>query len=429
MVAIPFIYFGLLLIFNTRRNGFFNIGTYILILYTFISFMSIILVSGNYYDWSVRDYPMQPYAPVLYIILLSICIFPFLRKMPKIDPRLSPKAEKLLDYMTYGYFIIFCIILAVSLTRIQEVLTSNALAEIRNEQYEGDSEAFYNHLHGLPRYICALCQVLAPSANVMTLITMYNIAFRKKSILYNVMGILGSMSMMLIAINIVDRSNFIYWILFLGLALFIFFPYFNKKKKFFVTIIAAIILTTILIYFMAVTDDRFGDRTQGTSGGLISYAGQSFINFCNFIEYVRPAYSLCEIFPLITFLMGGPGYFVVADTVQSDVSLFIPVFSTFLGYIYSISGGLVLVLFVVVYNRISNYLVTKVKKDFTLGGLIRLWAASLVVVLGLFGYYYSFANCTIALILWIIVSFKFIPAKNKRIRKVKNTDVASPLID
>ena len=121
MVAIPFIYFGLLLIFNTKRNGFFNIGTYILILYTLISFMSVILVSGNYYDWSVRDYPMQPYAPVLYITLLSICISPFLRKMPKIDPRLSPKAEKLLDYMTYGYFIIFCIILAVSLTRIQEV--------------------------------------------------------------------------------------------------------------------------------------------------------------------------------------------------------------------------------------------------------------------------------------------------------------------
>jgi oligosaccharide repeat unit polymerase len=416
MVAIPFIYFGLLLIFNTKRNGFFNIGTYILILYTFISFMSIILVSGNYYDWSVRDYPMQPYAPVLYITLLSICIFPFLRKMPKIDPRLSPKAEKLLDYMTYGYFIIFCIILAVSLTRIQEVLTSNALAEIRNEQYTGDAEAFYNHLQGIPRYICAICQILAPSANIMTLITMYNLAFRKKGFFYNVMGLLGSMSMLLVAINIADRSNFVYWVLFLGLSIFIFYPYLSKKKKLTVTIVVSIVLIAIFSYFMAVTSDRFEDRTEGTEGGLISYAGQSFINFCNFIEYVRPANSLCELFPLTTFLLGGAGYFEVAETVQSDVSLFIPVFSTFLGYIYSISGGLVLAVFILFYNRVTNYFITAARKKLTLGPIVRIWALSLVVVLGLFGYYYSFANCTIALIVWFIISYILTPPESKKKR-------------
>lgn len=417
MVAIPFIYFGLLLIFNTKRNGFFNIGTYILILYTLISFMSVILVSGNYYDWSVRDYPMQPYAPVLYITLLSICISPFLRKMPKIDPRLSPKAEKLLDYMTYGYFIIFLIILAVSITRLQEVLTSNALAEIRNEQYLGETPPFYEHLSGLPRYICAMCQILAPSGNIMTIITLYTIAFRKKSILYIIMGLLGSMSQLIVAINIADRSNFAYWIIMMGLSIVIFYPYFSRKKKFGVSILIISVLAIILTYFMAVTTSRFGDRTEGTEGGMISYAGQSFINFCNFIEYIYPGDSLCELFPFISMLLGVPGYFEVADSVQSEVSMFIPVFSTFLGYIYSISGGTVMVLFALIYNRISVWVFKSDKRSMNLGQLIRIWAVSLVVVLGLFVYYYSFSNFTIALAIWIIISFMLVPME--KIKKNK----------
>jgi hypothetical protein len=412
MIYLPFIYFGVLMLTNIRKNGIFNIGTYIVALYALISFMSIVLAQGGYYDWSVRDYPIQPYAPILYVILLSACIFPYLKKLPRLSPYLSRRGEKLLDILTVGYFVIFCIVLVVSLTRIQEIMTSNALAEIRNEQYTGDAVAFYDHLHGIPRYVCAMCQILAPSANVMTLLTMYSIAFRKKSVLYNLMGITGSMTMLLIAVNIADRSNFVYWMLFMGLALFIFFPYLSRGKRIGVSAVVAAVLGLILVYFMAVTNDRFEDRADGAEGGLISYAGQSFINFCNFIEYVRPAYSLCEIFPLITMLTGGPGYFEVADTVQSDVSLYIPVFSTFLGYIYSISGGVVMILFVVLYNRISVWLFRKVRKSITLGGLLRIWAGSLVLVLGLFGYYYSFANCTIALIIWIWLSFMLEPGRN-----------------
>jgi len=412
MIYLPFIYFGVLMLTNIRKNGIFNIGTYIVALYALISFMSIVLAQGGYYDWSVRDYPIQPYAPILYVILLSACIFPYLKKLPRLSPYISRHGEKLLDILTVGYFVIFCIVLVVSLTRIQEIMTSNALAEIRNEQYTGDAVAFYDHLHGIPRYVCAICQILAPSANVMTLLTMYSIAFRKKSVLYNLMGITGSMTMLLIAVNIADRSNFVYWMLFMGLALFIFFPYLSRGKRIGVSAVVAAVLGLILVYFMAVTNDRFEDRADVAEGGLISYAGQSFINFCNFIEYVRPAYSLCEIFPLITMLTGGPGYFEVADTVQSDVSLYIPVFSTFLEYFYSISGRVVMILFVVLYNRISVWLFRKVRKSITLGGLLRIWAGSLVLVLGLFGYYYSFANCTIALIIWIWLSFMLEPGRN-----------------
>lgn len=52
-----------------------------------------------------------------------------------------------------------------------------------------------------------------------------------------------------------------------------------------------------------------------------------------------------------------------------------------------------------------------------LGQLIRIWAVSLVVVLGLFVYYYSFSNFTIALVIWIIISFMLVPME--KIKKNK----------
>lgn len=415
MIALPFIFFGILFIKSLRRNGMFNIGTYMLFLFTFISMMSIILDACDYYTRFCKNLSIDVFPALLYCVLLLICLAPYnFNRFPRISPFVSNKTGRILDYMTYFYFAIFCIILFVSLTRIEQVLASNSLAEIRNEHYTGTTESFYNHLSGLSRYICAICSILAPSGTIMTLILFYNLAFRNKKILFHIMTLLGSTSQLLIAINIADRSNFAYWILLIGLAVAIFYPYLSSKKKWGIAIMLSLLLILMVSYLAEVTVSRFGERTGGTSGGLVSYLGQSYINFCNFISYLKPADSLCEIFPFITALTGGEGYFDVAAKVESDHNLAVSVFSTFLGYIYSISGGFVLLIYVLFYNRISTYVMTRRRYLLELGDLIRIWAASLVIVLGLFCYYYSFMNCTIALIIWCVLSSIINPSYSLR---------------
>lgn len=418
MIAIPFVYFGCLLIWSLRRNGLFCIGTYILLLYTIISFMSILLDINNFYaPFTCHDLPISPIASILYCMLLTICMAPFILNKPAtILPFTSKKSGKILDCLTYFYFSIFIIILTVSLSRIQLILTSNQLADIRGEQYRGETESFYNHLSGLPRYICALCSVLAPSGYIMTLIFMYNIAFRHKGILFNILTLLGSFSQLLIAINIVDRSNFAYWFLLIGLGFFIFFPYFSKKAKVGSLIFIILIAFAFISYIIAVTESRFDMRADGAIGGVINYLGQSYINFCHFIDYIDPANSLCEIFPFITNLLGGDHYFTVAEKVYNNNNgIFgIAVFSTFLGLIYSVSGGLVLACFVIFYNRISSHFINKTSKFIELSDLIREWALSLVIILGLFGYFYGFMNCTIALIIWFVLSYVINPSRSIR---------------
>lgn len=421
MIAIPFVFFSILTVRSLNRNGFFNIGTYIVILYTIISFMSILLDVGDYYTGSCIKLPIDIVPASLYCILLYICIVPYTKnRFPVISPYVSRRTGKIIDLMTYIYFTIFCIIFIVSLTRIQYVITSNALADIRNEQYTGDTVSFYNYLSGLPRYICALCSVLAPSGTIMTLMFMYNIAFRKKSVIFNIMTLCGSFSQLLIAINIADRSNFAYWILQIGVGFIIFYPYFSKKTRYWITIFISAILVGLILYLTAVTVSRFGSREGGSTGGLINYLGQSFINFCNFIDYITPAYSLCEIFPFLNNLLGGEGYFDTANKVHTLHNIRVTVFSSFIGYIYSISGGVVLVLFVFLYNRFSCWAMRNHPRMLELGDIIRIWALSLVLILGLFGYYYSFMNCTIAFVCWMIISSLVNPsAKQRKIHYLK----------
>lgn len=416
MIAIPFIVFGSLFVWTWRRQGFFSIGTYIMLLYTIISLMSIFLDANNFYAHSCKKLQIELFPPLLYCFLLIVCFYPYItKKLPRISPYVSPGSGRWLDVMTYGYFAIFCIILYVSLTRIEDVVLSNSLAEIRNEQYTGETVSFYDHLLGFPRYLCAACSILAPSGYVMTLIFLFNVAFRKKSVLFHIMTLCGSLSQLLIAINIADRSNFAYWILLMGLGICILFPYFSRKAKVGTVVLLSCLVSVILVYFMAVTISRFDDRSGGTIGGIVTYSGQSYINFCNFISYVQPEDSLCEIFPLTTRLAGGESYFEVASKVRSTYNLNISVFSTFLGYIYSISGGLVMTLFVLFYNRVSSFVLNHRKQLLELGDLVRIWAASLVLVLGLFSYFFSFAYCTIALIIWIFLSYRLNP--NRRTRR------------
>lgn len=406
MVGIPFALFLGLFIWCWRKNGLCTPGSYILLLYLLISLFSIILDINNYYAASCKNMGLEFFPTLLYCILLTICIYPYITHgFSNFNPFISKRADKILRFLTYFYAGIFCIILMVSLTRLQYVLTSNALAEIRNEQYTGETVSFYDHLSGLPRYVCALCSIFAPSGYIMTLIFFYNIAFKKRSLSFNILTILGSMSQLLIAVNIADRSNFAYWFLLIGLGLSFFYVHLTKKQKLYTSVFLSSIAFLFLSYFIAVSISRFENRSGGTEGGLVLYAGQSFINFCNFISYIDPGDSLCEIFPFINKLTGGEGYFDVAYRVETTNhnKMMISVFSTFLGYIYSISGGLVLIMYVLFYNRISS-IVTRNRKEFFLGDIIRIWVFSLVLVLGLFGYFYSFANNTLALVLWLTIA-------------------------
>lgn len=407
MIALPFIYFGIWSIMSWKKRGL-DIATYILLIYTVTSFFAIVIDVGNFYDVrTCKNLGLGIIAPILYCLLLTLCISPFYKCRFKLSSPFKPiKNTKWFTTIVYGYFIIFLIVFTVSFTRINEVLVSN-LAEVRNEQYIGETESFYNHLSGMPRYICAMCQILSPSSYIMILFFFYSLSFLNKSKLFNAITIISSATPLLISINIADRSQFFYWVLCLLFCYILFRNHIQQGNKGFIKIVLICLLSLILTYFFMITTSRFSERETGTSGGIILYAGQSYINFCNFINYLRHDYhSLCVIFPFTNqFILDGDGYFAICSKVEMATNMQISVFSTFLGLIYSITGFIPMLLYVFVYRFIAIIFLGKYSSDnvITMNRLIKIFIVALVPVLGLFGHFYMGSSATVALVVWLIM--------------------------
>lgn len=405
MIALPFVYFSFLLYVSMKKNGL-TVGSYIILLFLISSLCSVLVDILNLYTDSCLEQELGIFAPFLYISTLSFLIWPFYKfQINKISIPKKVTITKI-KFVVCLYLVMFFIVLLVSLTRITEVITSNALASIRYELYSGDTISFYDHLSGYKRYICAICNIISPSAFIMILIFVYLVTFVKKHYFLKVCAILSSFTPLLISINIADRSQYFYWVAMLGFSIVLFRPFMEVRSKQFLYTIISIFLVLIISYFTAVTISRFGERDGGASGGIIVYAGQSYVNFCMFINKLVPPISVNIIFPIITqLILGGDSYFAIANQLENAQNIYVCVFPSFLGIIYSVSGGIVTTLFCLFYRWVSSVIIGKsCNRKLGINNLIIIWIIAIVPVIGVMTYFYLNSGGTIALIIWFLLS-------------------------
>jgi len=412
MIVLPFVLFFIWFVVVFKKQGF-TVGSYILLLYCVISLCSIVVDWFDYYDASCTKLPLGVHAPLLYCILISFCVYPFTRIHFQNIKVLQGRSLQFFDIVVYFYFTIFLIVLLVSFEKINELLmTDNELlmsnlVVIRGELYSGTAESFYNHLTGFPRYVSAICNILSPSSFVMILFFMYSMAFLHKPALFNIIALCGSFTPLLVSINIVDRSQFLYWLLLLGLSFSLFYKFFSKKAKTGLIIHLSVVIGAILLFFSVVTIARFGERENGLLGGLFLYAGQSYINFCNFINYLQPAFAFYINFPFINdYIFHEPSYFEISARLNQASPVMVNVFSTFLGIIYSMSGLIVMILYVLVYRFATDYFLRRhIVRMYGFERLMVLWILASVPTLGLFGHFYMSSSATIAIVCWLFIGF------------------------
>lgn len=409
MIYLPFIYFFIWMIRSYRKFGI-SIGSYILSMVTLSSFCAILIDANDLYvSHSCPKVELGFFSPILYLILMTASIFPFY-KMGKlsIKSNIPIKVEKWLSYLIFFYFSIFLIVLLVSLTRINEILFYESLREVRNAQYTGEAESFYNDLRGIPRYICAICSILSPTSYIMLLVFGYMMAFSKKSIYLCIIALVSSMTPLLISINIADRSGYFYWMALAGFAVVTFLPHYPSRRKKILFILMGIVFVLAITYFMMVTISRFDERADGTSGGLIMYTGQSYINFCRFFNTLNTPNSIRLFTPsLNSFVFHDGGYFYQASLVSSLNHTPIAVFPTFIGIIYSVCGPFVLLLFFIVYLRYANRISFMCRLcDLSFSQLCKLWTIGVIPVVGIITYFYITTDIPLLLWLCFVVLFR-----------------------
>lgn len=300
MIYVPFVFFLLLAIIIIKQRGL-DASAYISLLYAISAFFSILY----YNDGATALYKdaCTFFPTVIYCGLISLAILPVYKFNTANLQRITMPNTVAIKGLTYLYFTIFVVLLFAYLDDLIFIFTFDDFAELRDDISDG--ETFITQYGGLLGFILLIFNILATISFVMIPVFFMMVLSKQKWWL-QIMAILGSLPIVIIGMLGIDRSKSFYWVIILGLSLVIFWRHLGQKTKKIVTVLVSLLLLGVLSYFGSVTSDRFEDADSGVEGGVVSYAGQTYVNFCYFFENFNngETFGTKQLFPAIhTFVL------------------------------------------------------------------------------------------------------------------------------
>lgn len=417
MLYIPFIFFSFLLYKIIKKNGF-DVSACITSMYVVISFFSIILGHDDH------EYPYGNYSKVeisfiptfVYCSTIGLCIYPFYKYNSNQERTLKKiRDTRFLDVIVYGYLFVFIFLIAVFWKDILFRIAFGDLGELRNMQYAGQLSNALDTKGGIIRVIGGLFTVIGDGAYFLIPCFFYSLSTLRKSRLYMFFILLGSLTPVILGFIGIDRSKTAFWICLFILSFFMFRKYLvTKEQKKILMQMFAVVGSFLLFYLAAVTISRFGERDEGTSGGLLVYLGQPFINFCNIWDNIDTNhFFFSRALPLTTFaLYGSSGTEELVDYIISSYSrsgLHLNVFFTFIGMFLVDMGHfaaiIVPILLFLIINKVTESF--RPKKFVTLSSMIVLFAFATILQCGIVTYFYTVVGRALSFWFFIFYSRRF----------------------
>lgn len=408
MVAVPFIYFLFLLIYVLKKKKRFDISAYLISIYLISAFFSILIDVFDYRSLDTSNYQISVLPTIMYCTLLTMVFYPFI-KMKRINMDMYYNKEpKLFNFISYFYIVIFLLFLFFSLDIIKMIFIDGDFAALRRmiSLGEGDELSIFSRVNSAFKYFFVVFGIFGSLSFIMLIFYFYSICFLKKPKWFNTLLLISSTTIVLLGIMGIDRSKITYWLIVYGFCFILFKDYLTKKSKKNLYIVSGVLISFLIFYFMSVTNSRFGERDTGTSGGMITYAGQSFINFCFFFDkHPYNGFSLQKVLPLFNKLFVNDGINSSVElnslmSMQSGVEH--GIFNTFIGDISMASINFIGIIYVILYFFISNYIVKYLNKDFY--GLLLIFLLITIPMLGLFVHFYADFSRMIVFITFVIYS-------------------------
>lgn len=408
MVAVPFIYFLFLLIYVLKKKKRFDISAYLISIYLISAFFSILIDVFDYRSLDTSNYQISVLPTIMYCTLLTMVFYPFI-KMKRINMDMYYNKEpKLFNFISYFYIVIFLLFLFFSLDIIKMIFIDGDFAALRRmiSLGEGDELSIFSRVNSSFKYIFVVFGIFGSLSFVMLIFYFYSICFLKKSKWFNTLLLISSTTIVLLGVIGIDRSKVIYWLIVYGFCFILFKDYLTKNSKKNLYIVSGILISFFIFYFISVSNSRFSESDSGTSGGMITYAGQSFINFCFFFDkHPYNGFSLQKVLPLFNKLFVNDGINSSVElnslmSMQSGVEH--GIFNTFIGDISMASINFIGIIYVILYFFISNYIVKYLNKDFY--GLLLIFLLITIPMLGLFVHFYADFGRMIVFITFVIYS-------------------------
>lgn len=427
MVAVPFIYFIVLFyIFYRRASYKIDIACFIIIIYGVSSFFSILVDIFHLRSYDNWNYEVSFLPTIAYLGLITLGVLPF-TKVPSVSIHHISKLknDKILRVVAWVAFLFFILDLWMNIATLIRILSGD-LAEIRELVYKGEIEGGW--LGKIPSKLLRIPFILLNFSTgsfwIFIFLGFYSRYIQRMPKYYLLLYLGASLKYVVGSLLLAGRSAVAYWVLGFALCYLLFRPFFNKEEKKRLWLSVAPFVLLGFVYLSTVTGGRFGDGVSsgisGTQSSLISYFGQSYINFCYFWEtFESPVFYWQDVFPFLGELLGvsiNGGTAVNADL--SDITgIQIGVFYTYIGNIQIATNKTVAIMYcLVLFFLASLSIKKKIKKCANIFDCYLYLLFSSVMVLGVFTSFYMTAQMTFSAILFVFI-LKHISTKKNLLYK------------
>ena len=400
MIAVPFIYFTFLAIYLMRKNGGIDISSFLVLIYAFSAFCSIMLDLLDLYNINgvYEKTGISPLATLCYCTLITLAVLPFRHIQSSKIKDIDLQKEWIVDTLSWILIITFLTTVISSFSTMDTVLHSD-LRDVREDVYSNSDEL---KLTGFQWFLALPEALFSQFSPVAIFLYFTNVTKGRKSTLFNWLLLLASLTPVVKAVLIAGRTQPIYWFLAFS-ALYIFFrPIMSKEQRHKALMPFTIVGLVVGLFIAAVTIARFAAidiaNDSGTFDSLLTYSGQSFVNFNYFFcNYQVHDIHLDRIFPLTNYFIWHPGWNLedYRDTIWSYSGLNIGVFFTFLGDLLIDLGHIGMIVYVLIFSLLSNYVCRRAIQDDTLP-LSRMLIVLILYLMPLQGiFYYSYYKTNI----------------------------------
>lgn len=422
MVAVPFIYFTFLLVLMLIRNkNRFDVPCFIVSIYSVSAFFSILVDALRLRSADNYSYQISLTATIVYCGLLTLCLMPLYgysnMKVQEIKPLQNDKLLRIIAWISFTYFVFDLVMNANSLVKV----LSGDIAETRNLMYAGEIESgWMSHIPSLLRLPFIFLNHTFGCFWILILLAFFSRYIQKMPKLYFYLFVLASLRYVVGNLLVAGRSAMAYWFLGVMMCYFFFKKYIAKKDKKNLLKLALPSVAIGLLYFSVASQSRFESTLDGTQGGLISYFGQSFINFCYFWDtFQTQHYYWQDIFPFAYLLSGDPilGGVPVNEVLTLQTGKAMGVFYTYIGNIQIATSKYVAILYCVVTTMLAYMLLSHMNsKIYNIKNSYIYLLFSSIMVLGVFTSFYMTSTMTFSAMIFYI-TFSALSKKNCVVKK------------
>lgn len=411
MHYLPLIFFSLIFVYIYVRRGI-DASAYVVFLYVVSSFFGII-----YYEQfasSIAQSSCTFASTIIYCSLIALSIYPIYRFDTNSLQQIKIPSIRIINWLIYLYFGIFVLLIYAYREDVLFRLLYGDFAELRADVHQGLNKV--TQYGGVLGFALLFANILATMSYIMIPVFFITRSFIRRSWWFSAMAILGSLPAVVEGVLGIDRSKAFYWVVIFGFSIVVFWKHLQKKARKTVVLVAVVLLGAVAFYLSAVTVGRFEDTADGTEGGVISYAGQSYVNFCYFFENYDngETFSTRYLFPATHFWLLGDydGSVPLQQEMTLRTRMECGVFYTFLGNFIVDNNQIGPFVFMVVYLLLFAINV-KNNKRVTIGEFLMWFVLALIPTCGIISYLYTSPYTTLSII--AILTFVHVLSLRRRV--------------